>query len=313
MALTASGRPPAIVIAGPTAAGKSALALRLAQELGGAVINADSMQVYRDLRILTARPSETDEAAAPHRLYGYVDGAERYSAIRWRADAVAAVEEVYAEGKIPVVAGGTGFYIEALIQGLSPVPDVPEETLLAMVARAETDGLASIFEAVQACDAALAARVRPTDRQRLIRALAVFEATGKPLSAWQSMPAKPPSFATIGFWLNPPRDLLYARCDARLAAMVAQGALDEVAALTGRGLEPSLPVMKALGVAELAAAARGEIPAGEAVAAAQQATRRFAKRQLTWFRNRFAQFQRIDSQFSESLVVEIITKIHREG
>ena len=311
--MTASGRPPAIVIAGPTAAGKSALALRLAQELGGAVINADSMQVYRDLRILTARPSETDEAAAPHRLYGYVDGAERYSAIRWRADAVAAVEEVYAEGKIPVVAGGTGFYIEALIQGLSPVPDVPEETLLAMVARAETDGLASIFEAVQACDAALAARVRPTDRQRLIRALAVFEATGKPLSAWQAMPAEPPPFATVGFWLNPPRDRLYARCDARLAAMVAQGALDEVAALTGRGLEPSLPVMKALGVAELAAAARGEIPAGEAVAAAQQATRRFAKRQLTWFRNRFAQFQRIDSQFSESLVGEIITKIHREG
>jgi tRNA dimethylallyltransferase len=306
-------RPPVIVIAGPTAAGKSALALRLAQALGGVVINADSMQVYRDLRILTARPSEADEEAVPHRLYGYVDAGRRYSAIRWRADAVEAIEAVYASGKVPIVAGGTGFYIEALTQGLSPMPDVPEDVLLALAARAEADGLEQVYQAVQACDPALAERVGPTDRQRLVRALAVYEATGKPLSAWQMLPPEPPPFGSVGFWLNPPREWLYARCNARLAAMVGEGALEEVAALVDRGLEPSLPAMKALGVAELAAAARGDIAAEEALAAAQQATRRFAKRQLTWFRNRFDRFNRIDSQFSESLAEKIITKIQNNG
>lgn len=311
--MTNRHRPPVIVIAGPTAAGKSALALRLAQVLDGVIINADSMQVYRDLRVLTARPSKADEAAAPHLLYGYVDASQRHSAIRWRADAIEAIETVYAAGKRPIVAGGTGFYIEALTQGLSPVPDVPEDVLLALAARVEEEGLEPLYREVKACDPALAARVGPTDRQRLIRALAVYSTTGKPLSKWQMLQPEPPPFASTGFWLNPPREWLYARCNARLAAMVTEGALEEVAALVARDLAPSLPAMKALGVTELAAAARGDIPAEEALAAAQQATRRFAKRQLTWFRNRFGHFCQLDSQFSESLVQKIITKIHNNG
>lgn len=311
--MSGESRPPVIVIAGPTASGKSALALRLAQALEGVVINADSMQVYRDLRVLTARPSEADERAVPHRLYGHVDAAERYSAGRWREDAEAAIETTYPEGRRPIVAGGTGFYIEAFTRGLSPIPNVPEEIMRATIARAEAEGTASLFAAVQQCDPKLAARVAQGDRQRLTRALAVWEATGRPLSEWQALPPVPPRFATRAFWLNPPRAELYARCDSRLGAMVQEGALAEVSALLARRLDPALPAMKALGMAELGAAVRGEMPLDEAVRAAQQATRRFAKRQLTWFRNRFGNAEQINVQFSESLTQEIIRKVQEIG
>lgn len=311
--MTGSARPPVIVIAGPTASGKSALAVRLAQALDGVIVNADSMQVYRDLRILTARPGEADEQAAPHRLYGHIDAAERYSAGRWRAEAVATIEAAYAEGKQPIVAGGTGFYIESLTRGLSPIPEVPVAVSEAVLRRAGAEGLAALFATVSAIDPALAARVGPTDRQRLVRALAVFEATGKPLSEWQQLPPGPPPFATRCFWLNPPRDWLYARCDARLAAMLAEGALEEVARLLARRLDHSLPAMKALGMAELGAAAQGRMPLDEALAAAQQATRRFAKRQLTWFRNRFDNSNALNEQFSERLTEKLIRKIRNDG
>jgi tRNA dimethylallyltransferase len=175
------------------------------------------------------------------------------------------------------------------------------------------EGLAALFATVSAIDPALAARVGPTDRQRLVRALAVFEATGKPLSEWQQLPPGPPPFATRCFWLNPPRDWLYARCDARLEAMLEQGALEEVARLLARGLDHSLPAMKALGMAELGAAAQGRMPLDEALAAAQQATRRFAKRQLTWFRNRFDNSNALNEQFSERLTEKLIRKIRNDG
>ncbi len=273
----------------------------------------NSMQVYRDLRILTARPSAADERTAPHRLYGHVDAAERYSAGRWRQDAEAAIKAAYREGRRPIVAGGTGFYIEALTRGLSPIPDVPEEVTRAIIAQAEEKGAASLFAAVQQCDPTLAARVGPGDRQRLVRALAVWKTTGRPLSEWQAVPPVPPPFTTRAIWLNPPRADLYARCDARLAAMVQEGALAEVSALLARRLDPTLPAMRALGMAELGAAVRGEMPLDEALRAAQQATRRFAKRQITWFRNRFDNAEQINAQFSERLAQEIIRKVRESG
>lgn len=308
-----STRPPVLVIAGPTASGKSALALALAQALNGVVINADSMQVYRDLRVLTARPSQAEEDAAPHRLYGYLDAAERCSAWRWRDDAIREIEHAYSEGRQPIVAGGTGFYIEALTRGLSPIPDVPEAVLASVQARTDAEGLARIYAAVQQADPALAARVEPGDRQRVMRALAVYEATGIPLSEWQKQPPEPPPFQSRALWLNPPRAALYARCNARLEAMLSEGALAEVAALLARGLDPALPAMKALGMAELGALVRKEAGLQEALAAAQQSTRRFAKRQLTWFRNRFANEERYDAQFSESLAEKILRKIQKNG
>lgn len=311
--MTGSNNPPVIVIAGPTASGKSALALQLATALDGVVINADSMQVYRDLRILTARPSAADEQAAPHRLYGHVDASERYSAGRWREEAVATIEQAYAAGKRPIIAGGTGFYIEALTRGLSPIPDVPPDKTQSVAQQAKQEGLEWLFHAVTAADPVLAARVSPNDRQRLVRALAVYEATGKPLSEWQKLPPEPPPFETQSFWLNPPRDWLYARCDARFTAMIEEGALQEVEALVNRRLDPSLPAMKALGMAELGAAVRNELPLRDAIAAVQQATRSFAKRQLTWFRNRFGNSVAVNAQFSENFEEEIIRIIQKTG
>ena len=308
-----SKRRPVLVIAGPTASGKSALALALAQALNGVIINADSMQVYRDLRVLTARPSQAEEEAAPHRLYGYLDAAERCSAWRWRDDAIREIETAYSNGRQPIVAGGTGFYIEALTRGLSPIPDVPAAVFASVQARTEEEGLACIYAAVQQADPELAARVEPGDRQRLMRALAVYEATGIPLSEWQKRPPEPPPFQTRALWLNPPREALYARCNTRLEAMLSEGALAEVEALLARGLDPALPAMKALGMAELGALVRKQAGIQDALAAAQQSTRRFAKRQLTWFRNRFANEERHDAQFSESLAEKILRKIQENG
>ncbi|MGY9055317.1 MAG: tRNA (adenosine(37)-N6)-dimethylallyltransferase MiaA [Alphaproteobacteria bacterium] len=299
-------RPPVIVIAGPTASGKSSLAIFLAEAMDGHVINADSMQVYSDLRILTARPSAADEARVPHRLYGTIDPTTRYSAGRWREAAVAEIEATYAEAKLPIVVGGTGFYLESLIKGLSPMPEVPLTASTNVDASYDQQGL---FEEVQACDPASATRIGRNDRQRLIRALAVFQVTGTPLTNWQSLPAIKPPFETESLWLNPPREALYARCDDRLYQMLDAGALEEVQALMARNVDPSLPAMKALGVPELCAHLRGELSREEALAQAQQATRRFAKRQLTWFRNQFISSKRYDAQLSESLGQEILSFI----
>ena len=281
----ASGSPPMplIVVAGPTASGKSALALALAERFRGVVINADAMQVYRELRVLTARPGPADEARAPHRLYGVLALAEACSAARWRALAVAEIAAARAAGRLPIVTGGTGLYLDVLLRGIAPVPPIPAEVMAAAARRRARLGAAAFHAALVARDPE-AARLAPGDSQRTLRAWAVIEATGVPLGVWQRRaPAEPGEPARV-FLLAPPRHLLYARCDARFVCMVEAGALAEVAALGD--LDPALPGMKAVGVGALRRHLAGEITLAEAVAAAQKATRRYAKRQLTWFRHR---------------------------
>lgn len=303
--------PPIIIVAGPTASGKSALAMALAQRLDGVVINADSMQVYKDLHILTARPSITDEASIDHRLYGVMDAAERCSAGRWRELAIQAITTAHANGKRAIVAGGTGFYLEALTQGLSPIPDVPPEILANATAAWERLGPLPFAEQLAHKDPESVTRIPPTDRQRLCRAWAVLETTGRTLTNWHREPVEPAAFHATKVWLNPPRKILYERCDSRLLGMIDQGALQEVDALLARTLDPALPAMKALGMPELAAHLRGALPLDQAITSAQQATRRFAKRQLTWFRHRMPDALQIDAQFSESLLGEIISFIRK--
>jgi tRNA dimethylallyltransferase len=282
------------LIAGPTASGKSALALRLADAVGGEVVNADSMQLYADLRIVTARPSVEEEARAPHHLFGTVDAADGWSVGRWLRAASATLAEIAGRGRAAIVVGGTGLYFRALTHGLAEVPQVPPEIRHQAQADYDLMGESSFRGRLAAYDTAAAMRIAPGDRQRLVRAWEVFAATETPLSDWQSSGA--PALAE-GSWravaLEPPRQALYARCDARLEQMLAAGALDEVAALMARNLDPALPVMKAVGVRELAAHLRGETTLAEALAAARRQTRNYAKRQTTWMRGQMADWPRL--------------------
>lgn len=300
-----------IVIAGPTASGKSALALDVAREFGGTVINADSMQVYRDLAILTARPDEAACGAIPHRLYGIMGAEQRCSAAEWRQMALEEIRAAHAADRLPLLTGGTGLYLKALVEGLSPMPDVPEEIRAAVRARLETQGAAALHRALAASDPDSAARIRPSDSQRIARALEVLEATGRPFSAWQAeAPVGPPAalrFRVIA--LMPPREALYAACDARFDAMLEQGALDEVKALLARDLDPSLPAMKALGVAELARTLDGSMSLDEAAELVRTATRRYAKRQLTWLRHQIVADFILEEQYSERFGPEIFAFI----
>ena len=282
--------PPIIVIAGPTASGKSKLALEIAAALGGSVVNADSMQVYRELRILTARPGPEDEERVPHRLYGVLPAWERCSAARWREMALSVLSEPDA-GPV-IVCGGTGFYIEALLHGLSDLPETAPGVEAAALARREALGAEGFHREVAARDPELARRVPPGDRQRLLRAWAVFEATGTPLTDWQARP-RPAPLRAWTVLLDPPRERLHARIEERFHAMLAHGALEEAERL--RGLDPDLPAMKALGLPALHAYLAGEIALEEAQNRAVLATRRFAKRQQTWFRNRL----RADTTFRQ--------------
>ena len=294
--------PPIIVIAGPTASGKSKLALEMAAALGGAVVNADSMQVYRELRILTARPGPAEEERAPHRLYGVLPAWERCSAARWREMALAALAGE--EARPAILCGGTGFYIEALLHGLSDMPDTAPGIEAAARARREALGAEGFHREVAARDPDLARRVPPGDRQRLLRAWAVFEATGTPLSDWQARP-RPEPLPAWTILLDPPRERLRARIEARFRAMLAAGALEEADRL--RGLDPDLPAMKALGLPELHAHLAGETALDEAERRAVFATRRFAKRQRTWFRNRL----RADAVFREDLPSDLLAAAMR--
>lgn len=277
----------AVLIAGPTASGKSALALTLAQALGGTIINADSMQVYRDLRILTARPTPQEEARVPHLLYGHVDAAENYSVGRWCVDASAALAAVERAGRLPIVIGGTGLYFKALTRGLAAVPPVPADVRAAVRARLAAEGVAPLYAELGARDPATARRLMPGDRARITRALEVVLATGRSLAEWHAHGMKPaldPERA-IKIFLAVDRAELYRRIDARFEAMLASGALEEVRALRRRGLDPALPAMKAHGVPWLIRHLAGEIDLAEAVAAGKRDTRRYSKRQATWFRH----------------------------
>ncbi len=273
-----------ILIAGPTASGKSALALALADEIGAEIVNADALQVYRDLRVLSARPSAAEEARAPHHLFGHVDGAVRYSVGGWARDAAAALAAIAARGRPAIVVGGTGLYFRALTQGLSEAPDIPPSVRGEAEARLAAIGLPAFREEVVAADPAMA-RLKPGDRQRHIRAWEVHRVTGRPLSAFQSGGAPMIAAPAARIVLEPPRAALYRAIEERFDAMLAGGALAEVEALAARRLSPALPVMKAVGVPELLDHLAGRLSLDAATSFAKQSSRRFAKRQMTWFRN----------------------------
>jgi tRNA dimethylallyltransferase len=309
----ATAAKPVLILAGPTASGKSGLALALAERLNGAVINADSMQVYRELAILTARPGPPALARAPHRLYGVLAAAEACSAGRWRGLAEREIAAAHGAGLLPIVTGGTGLYISALVGGLSPIPEVPAEIRAAARALSRRIGGEAFHAALAERDPETAARLRPSDRQRLLRAWEVLAATGQPLARWQAEAKEgPPAewrFAAI--LLEPPRAALYRACEARFDAMLAAGALAEVEALLALGLDPALPAMRAVGVAELARHLRGELSLAAAAALAKQATRRLAKRQVTWLRHHPPASILLAAQDSESAKGEIFNFIRR--
>jgi tRNA dimethylallyltransferase len=282
-----------VLIAGPTASGKSALALELAQAAGGLVINADSMQVYRDLRIITARPTPDDEARAPHRLYGHVDAAVNVSAGHWVKDAAIMLAEARAPRRPAIFVGGSGLYFKALTRGLSAVPPIPAAVRDGVRARLERDGIEALHAELARRDGASAERLKPRDRARISRALEVVEATGRSLTDWHrdGLPPLLPPGQFRALFLSPERETLYARIDARFDAMLAAGALDEVAALAARRLDPLLPAMKAHGVPALIRHLRGEITLAEASAIGRADTRHYAKRQFTWFRHQLPEFE----------------------
>jgi tRNA dimethylallyltransferase len=285
--------PSIILIAGPTASGKSALALKLAEGRGGTIINADSMQVYRDLRIITARPTPDEERRAPHRLYGHIDAAENYSVGRWCGEAAAALAAAEREQRTAIIVGGTGLYFSALGRGLAAVPPVPAEIRDDVRARLAKDGVAALHAELAALDPAAAAQLRPADRARVTRALEVVLATGRSLLDWhaQNKPAIVDLAGAASVFLMPDRDKLLRRIDARFDAMMTAGALEEVRALAARKLNPNLPAMKAHGVPWLIRHLNGEVTLAEAVEHAKLETRQYTKRQATWFRNQLPEFQ----------------------
>ena len=299
-----------IIVAGPTASGKSALALAIARQFDGTIINADSMQVYRDLRVLTARPDDDALAQAPHRLDGILDGAELCSAARWADLAHGEIAAAHAGGRLPIVVGGTGLYLRTLLNGIAAVPEIPGDVREAARARHRQIGGDAFRAELALLDPASAGKLPPGDSQRLVRAYEVVRATGRTLGDWQRAGAEGvPHYDSRQFAILPPRDALYAACDGRLAAMIAAGALDEVRALTALGLSPDLPIMKAVGVPELAGYLAGETDLPTATAAAQQATRRYAKRQYTWFRHQLADATILDAQLSHSFHASVCQKI----
>lgn len=283
----------AVLIAGPTASGKSALALELALNAGGIVINADSMQVYRDLRVITARPTQDEEARVPHRLYGHVDAAVNFSAGAWVVDAAKALEQARVEGRLPIFIGGTGLYFKALTAGLSVVPSIPAEIRENVRARLERNGVEALHAELARRDPRAAERLNLRDRTRIARALEVIEATGRSLLDWhhEGQPPLLPKDSFRAVFLAPERDELYARIDARFDAMLGAGALTEVEQLAARGLDPLLPAMKAHGVPVLIRHLRGELSLEEAAIIGRADTRHYAKRQFTWFRHQLPEFE----------------------
>lgn len=281
-----------ILIAGPTASGKSAIAIALAKALNGVVINADSMQVYADLRALTARPSREEEASVPHALFGHIDGAVNYSTGLWLADAGRALRAAQAAGKTAILCGGTGLYFKALTQGLSAIPAVPDALRARVRAEAAGQAPAALHARLAAVDPLTAAGLRPSDPQRILRALEVFAATGRPLAAFQGRRVAPrigPQQA-LRYFIAPEKAALLPRISARFAAMLQDGALEEARALAARRLDPALPVMRAHGAPHLMAFLRGALTLEEAAERACIDTRRYTRRQFTFGRNQLGEF-----------------------
>jgi tRNA dimethylallyltransferase len=300
-----------ILIAGPTASGKSALALALAEKFGGVIINADSMQVYRDLRIITARPSAADEQRAPHRLYGHVDAAENFSVGRWCTEAAAMLDSTECLGRTAVIVGGTGLYFNALTRGLAAVPPIPPEVRKLVRARLASEGIGALHAELSRRDPAAAARLMPGDRARIPRALEVVLATGRSLLDWHEdpTPARLDVARAAKVFLVPERDELLRRIDARFDAMMVAGATEEVRALAARRLDPALPAMKAHGVPWLIRHLNGDIALAEAIEGAKRDTRQYTKRQATWFRNQLPDFAWVEPDKAlgavEALLLEL--------
>jgi len=293
-----------VLIAGPTASGKSALALRLADKLGGTIVNADSMQVYRDLRIITARPTPEEEARAPHRLYGHVDAAINYSTGQWLRDVGAVLNELSRAGRPAILVGGTGLYFKALTTGLAAVPPIPADVRSTVRGRLETEGVRALYEELRDRDPGTANRLMPNDRSRISRALEVVLATGRSLSDWhrEGMPPLVDAANAAKVFITCERQELVRRIETRFAAMLKTGALHEVRALAARKLDPTLPAMKAHGVPWLIRHLDGEISLDEAAEGAIMDTRRYAKRQLTWFRNQMKDWPWVEPGAAEKAI-----------
>ncbi|MEL0290413.1 MAG: tRNA (adenosine(37)-N6)-dimethylallyltransferase MiaA [Alphaproteobacteria bacterium] len=301
---------PYIMIAGPTASGKSQLAIDLARRFGGAVINADSMQLYADLTVLTARPQPQEMQDIPHHLFGICDAAHRASVAEWLGLAATAIANVRAAGQLPIIVGGTGMYLQAGLRGIAPVPDVPADLHQHCIDLYRELGGAKFRDALAGYDADIAARLVDGDSQRLVRAMGVAMATDRPLSWWQQQPHKGAllgSVVTIA--MMPPRPTLYDRINQRFDHMLMHGAVDEVARLMARQLEPGLPLMKALGVAPIADFLKGDITKDDAAFIAKRDSRRYAKRQMTWIRNNFNAQITVKKKYSESLYKKIFSLI----
>jgi tRNA dimethylallyltransferase len=292
------GNFPVILLAGPTASGKSALALALAEKFGGTIINADSMQVYRDLRLITARPRVEEERRMPHALYGHVDAAENYSVGAWRSEAAAELAMAERESRAAIVVGGTGLYFNALTRGLTAMPPIPKQVRDDVRARLKSDGAAALHDELKRLDPHAAARLNRGDRARISRALEVMVATGRSIRDWHedAKPDGPDSLRAVRIFLSPERDELARRIGARFDAMIEAGAIEEVRALMARNLDPSLPAMKAHGVPWLIHQLRGEITLEQAVEGAKRDTRQYTKRQETWFRNQLPEFAWVDPE-----------------
>jgi tRNA dimethylallyltransferase len=303
---------PLIVVAGPTASGKSELAIRIAEVFGGEVVNADSMQVYHELEILTARPGAEDLARVPHHLFAIRSLTDACSVAMWLELASAAIEEVHSRGRVPVICGGTGFYIRALLEGIAQIPEIPAAARIAAQEKHAEMGGAAFRAALGARDPVTAARLADGDSQRLIRAWEVVDATGRSIAEWQADGQKSVRpFDAVTIALMPDREALYATCDGRFHEMVRRGALDEARHVAALGIDPLLPGMKALGLPEFLAHLRGEIALEEAIEQAQRATRRYAKRQMTWFRHQFVPKIPVDAQYSKRMEERIFPKIRR--
>ncbi len=303
----------AVVVGGPTASGKSEVALQIAREFGGVVINADSMQVYKELQVVTARPDAAALSAVPHFLYGVLSARERCSAGWWRTMALTAARQALAAGQLPVLVGGTGLYLTALMEGIVEIPDIPEAVVSKIDAWLSIAGLEAGRHKLEQVDPEMARRPTVLDRQRLVRALSVAAYTGKPLSWWVARPsaATAQSVEALKIAILPPRDLLYPRIDKRFVQMVENGAVDEVRQLMALELPPSLPAMKAVGVPQLSAYLKGSIDLPTAITRGQAATRQYSKRQFTWFRRQFHAPEIDFTQFSERNYNKIFKKIRQ--
>ncbi len=298
----------AVLIAGPTASGKSALALDLAETIGGTIVNADSMQVYRNLRIITARPTPDDEARVPHRLYGHVDEAENYSVGRWYADVKNVLDEVSASGRIPIFAGGTGLYFRALTGGLAAIPPVAPGIRAALRDRLASEGIEPLYRELQQRDSATAGRLMPRDRSRILRALEVMEATGRSMTDWhrEGLPPLIAIESAARIFLDVDRAELKRRISSRFDAMLQAGAVEEVRALDARGLPEHLPAMKAHGVPWLRRYLHGEMSLEEADEGAKMDTRRYTKRQATWFRNQMPDWEWLHAATAREHILKLV-------